>query len=130
MDRALEEKHTKIDEMRDKMIARGFVYDFPDQAGTIQLRHDKDMTSVTGVGSGGMANILLGDTDEENIYKDKENWVHIMTNLEAVAMGKALKGWILSHYRAAWTHKVFLGEPETVEEIEGWDISVGWPLPA
>lgn len=133
MGRAIAKKHIEIDQMRDRMIARGVAYIFPgDVVGTIQLRSEVDIRNVTSRVTKALMLAMANDTVTAMPFRDQEDETHMLTGPEIVAMGNAVENWIEGHYIAAWGHKENLKDVEgeavkTIADIEDYDISAGWP---
>ena len=120
-----------VDGERETRIAHGKPHTFPDGlAGTVQLRHERDIINVNAVGSAAMMMISAGDTETKMEFRDQEDVTHQMTAHEMLAMAQDVMGWISSQYAAAWTHKDAIKELVEAADGEGvasYDITQGWP---
>ncbi|NCC85406.1 MAG: hypothetical protein EOM03_14940 [Clostridia bacterium] len=91
-----------VDFERFERIAQGKLHVFPDGlAGTVQLRHERDIINVNAVGSAAMMMISAGDTETKMEFRDQEDVTHQMTAHEMLAMAQDVMGWISSQYAAA-----------------------------
>lgn len=119
-----------IDSERDARIAAGMPYTFPDGKGTVQLRNERDITNVIGVGASGMMLAAAGDTETIIGFRDQEDMTHRLTGAQAQALGQAVMEWISAHYAAAWAHKDAvkrLAEAGDLAALASHDIAEGWP---
>ena len=120
---AKEAKINAISNLRDSKIATGIPYTFPDGAGTIQTRDEKDFRNITGLSTSG---IVMAGQAVNMPFRDQENIVHSMTPEQVVAMGMFIAAAIQSVYTASWVHADAIKQLTTLAEIEAYDISVGW----
>ena len=119
-----------VDAERDARIGAGMPYAFPDGGGTVQLRNERDIINVTGVGTSGMMLAAAGDTDAAIGFRDQEDVTHRLTGAQAQALGQAVMAWMSAHYTAAWAHKDALGrlaEAGDFDALDAYDITAGWP---
>tara|TARA_Y100001973_G_scaffold106528_2_gene185042 strand:+ start:15666 stop:16178 length:513 start_codon:yes stop_codon:yes gene_type:complete len=121
---AVERAKAEVDQLRDKKIASGLTYAFPDSEGTIQLRSQQDFANILGIASAGQALTAIGDDETLIYFRDAENVSHPLKGIEAVQMGLAVQDFVSSHYAAAWAHKDALN----TENPETYDINEGWPV--
>ena len=111
-------------------IAAGMPYTFPDGKGTVQLRNERDITNVIGVGASGMMLAAAGDTETIIGFRDQEDMTHRLTGAQAQALGQTVMEWISAHYAAAWAHKDAvkrLAEAGDLAALASHDIAEGWP---
>lgn len=117
-----------VDAERDARIAVGMPYTFPDGEGTVQLRHERDITNVIGVGTSGLMLTSAGDTETTIGFRDQEDVTHPLTGAQAQALGQAVMAWISAHYAAAWAHKDALDRlAEAGDGLDAYDMGTGWP---
>jgi len=117
----------KLDEERDRRIARGMFYQFPDgKTGTIQLRNLNDKTNVQGLGSNGLKLQVSGDTTTTNSFRDAENVQHEMNGEQLVTMGVAVSGFTEQLYKDCWAKKDELKSLNTEDAVVNYDFSGGW----
>lgn len=120
----------RISSERDARIAAGMPYAFPDGNGTVQLRNERDITNVIGVGTSGMMLDAAGDAETTVGFRDQEDVTHTLTGAQAQALGQKATAWISAHYTAAWTHKDAvkrLAEAGNLAALDDYDIGAGWP---
>jgi len=126
--RRIAERKQEADRLRAQKIAAGMPYTFPDgQTGTVQLRSQVDIANVQGVASSGQALVMAGDSTTTLQFRDAEDISHALTGQQAIEMGLAVSGFISAHYAAAWAHKDAIAGSTTVAQVEGFDITTGWP---
>lgn len=121
-------KHREIDKIRDKQLAKGVPFNFPDVVGTIQTRDERDFRNILGRV---VAGIVLTWQDVKLPFRDEEDNTHELTPLQAVTMGLVASNYGTDAYKAAWAHKgvikKMVEEGATVEQVEQYDITTGWP---
>lgn len=119
-DKAREEKCKKVDAKRDKLIAAGLPYDFPDgTSGTIQLRDVIDQRNVQAKGVKGLKLEVRGETKQEP-FRDAENQPHFLTPVQLVDMATAVEEWIQNIYIQSWQHKDSIRTSEDFEKLGDW----------
>lgn len=119
-----------IDAERDARIAAGMPYAFPDGKGTVQLRNERDITNVIGVGTSGLMLTAAGDAETTVGFRDQEDVTHPLAGAQAQALGQAVMAWMSAHYAAAWAHKDAvkrLAEAGDLAALDAYDIGAGWP---
>jgi hypothetical protein len=122
----LKRKIAAIDAARDAKLAAGVPYNFPDGAGTIQMRDLIDarniQTNVT------MALILqgMGETKPVMSFRDTENVTHAMTPAQMITMGVTIAQAGQAIYAASWTVKD-TAKDLPANELPGYDIEANWP---
>lgn len=120
----------RISSERDARIAAGMPYTFPGGKGTVQLRNERDITNVIGVGTSGMMLAAAGDTETIIGFRDQEDVTHRLTGAQAQTLGQKATAWISAHYAAAWAHKDAvkrLAEAGDIAALASHDITEGWP---
>ena len=133
LERSRADRFSHIDAERDARIAAGMPYAFPDGEGTVQLRNERDITNVIGVGTSGMMLAAAGDAETTVGFRDREDVTHPLTGAQAQALGQAVMAWISAHYSAAWAHKDAVGKLLKVADMNAllsYDVSAGWPRSA
>ena len=121
----IEQKYDAIDVLRDKKIAAGVPYTFPDGiTGTIQTRDDRDFRNINGLASTAMA---LSGQAVTLPFRDEEDRSHSLTLEQAISLGVAVTNRVSEIYTAAWSHKDALSALTTAEAIEAYDLTAGWP---
>jgi len=125
-----------VDAFRDEKIAAGFRYQFPDGWGTAQVRNEKDMTTITGLGVIGLELVSLGDSETTLPFRDEENVEHVMNGTQMLDFGRAFRSWWKEMFANGWMHKDAIGniaadEAKTAVEkimaVNSYDFSGGWP---
>jgi len=120
-------KRQQVNDLRDRQIAQGKTYDFPDgTTGTVQLRNLQDKTNVQGLGSNALELKVEGDTTTTIPFRDKENTLHEMTADEMLQMGKSASSFIQENYTVSWNHKDNIESCTTLDELENYDITINW----
>lgn len=121
----------RIDAERDARIAAGMPYAFPDgTSGTVQLRNERDIINVTGVGTAGLMLDLGGDTATRLQFRDAADVTHAMTGEEARIFGLAVSAWISANYARAWALKGEVAaavQGQDCAALMALDITSGWP---
>ena len=118
-------RNAAIDAIRDDKIKNGVTFTFPgDVAGSIQTRSDADFRNITGFSAAGLA--LTGQPAVLQ-FRDQEDRVHELTPQQAVELGLAVTQAVSAIYQVAWAHKDALAALQSRQEIESYDITVGWP---
>lgn len=127
----------RVEFERDKRVAAGVSYTFPDGvSGTIQTRDEKDFRNINGVAARGLALVVRADVETTLIFRDKENVDHALTGDQAVALGEAVHARVEDIYKVAWSHKTAiqailgddtLAEAEKRAALSGYDLTIGWP---
>lgn len=119
-----------VNTQRDERIAQGKPHLFPDgQAGTVQLRNERDVANVNALATAGSALVMAGN-EEMLGFRDEEDATHLLTCGQAVELGLAVMQWVSGHYAAAWAHKDAiraLAEAGDVQALQDYDIDSGWP---
>lgn len=117
----------EIDALRDIRIEAGFAYTFPDSAtGTVQMRLNRDVLNITGLGSAASVIASRGGTDPLDFH-DAENQSHVMTPAQVLDMALAAQVYYSACYEVAWSHKKAVAALATMGAVAGYDFSGGWP---
>lgn len=121
-----------IDKERDRRIALGMWYDFPDGIpGTVQIRHLKDENIITGLGTKGIKLKIDNDTTTKIPFRDLENNTHSMNADELMDLGEAFMTYQTLHYSSGWGLKDMLNSVTTMEELESLKSDINkdenWP---
>ena len=117
-------KLASVSYLRDGKIKEGIPYQFPDGPGTIQTRDHDDFRNIAGIATAGIA---LSGQSPTLAFRDQENVTHELTPAQAVTLGLHVTTAVESFYQAAWVHKDAITAIETMEGIETYDLTVGWP---
>ena len=121
----------RIETERDTRIAAGMPYTFPDAVkGTVQLRNERDIINVTGVGTAGLMLDLGGDGATKLQFRDAEDVTHELTGEEARKFGLAVSAWISANYARAWALKEAVAaalKAQDCSALTAVDITTGWP---
>lgn len=121
----------RIDTERNARIAAGMPYTFPDgTTGTVQLRNERDILNVTGVGTAGLMLDLGGEAATKLQFRDAEDATHDMTGAEARTFGLAVSAWISANYARAWALKGEVAaavQGQDCAALMALDITSGWP---
>lgn len=122
----------RVTDERDRRIARGKFYVFPDgQTGTVQLRGERDVANINALATAATALQAL-ESAELLEFRDEENIRHPLTASEALKLSLALAQWRSAHYTAAWTHKdaiTALAKTGDFAALQDYNIDEGWPQP-
>jgi hypothetical protein len=126
-----EAREAKCDEIgahRNRLIARGMSYTFPDTGRTalVQTRNLVDHRNIQGLGTKALNRKMSGDSTTLP-FRDADNYLHELTPQEMIDLADAVADWVQAHYNAAWSHKDSVRGLATVAEVEGYDYSSGWP---
>lgn len=109
----------RITEIREANIKTGLPFTFPDgTAGTIDIKDNRDVAIIIGLGAGAMAaylqeilkalaehEITVKEPDVSIPYRDQEDQDHILTAMEAIQMGLSFMGWFSGIYKFSWSEK-------------------------
>ena len=121
-----EVKNAEVNVIREKKIAAGIPYQFPDGAGTIQTRDEVDIRNIqTNVTTALILN-SVGETGSVMVFRDMENIEHKMTPQEVLQMGLYAAQVGQSIYTASWQLKE-AAAGMTAEQIKEFDAEANWP---
>jgi hypothetical protein len=122
----LEKKAGEVNAVREKKIAAGIPYEFPDGKGTIQTR---DLTDARNIQTSIVSALILqaaGETGPVMVFRDVENVSHKMTPAQVLAMGLYVAQYGQGIYTASWTIKD-KASTLTAKEVKDFDIEKEWP---
>jgi len=128
LNQAKADKCVKIATERDRRVAQGMSYTFPDgKTGTAQLRDNTDIRNIQGLATRGFRLESLGDTTTTIPFRDAEDVTHQMIGSEMVTFSEVIGDYIQAHYDNSWLHKDAVRGLITMEDVQNYDYSVGWP---
>ena len=121
-------KHADVDAVRDDKIAAGVPYIFPgDVPGTVQTRDLTDHRNIQANASAAQMYIINSQPDAPMQFRDMEDVVHTLTATEMAQMCAYVMGYGQAIYSASWAHKTAIDALGTVEAVEAYDVTIGWP---
>jgi hypothetical protein len=125
LENVLLQKINEVNIIREKKIAAGIPYQFPDGVGTIQTR---DLTDVRNIQTNVTTAIILqasGETGAVMVFRDMENDLHQMTPAQMATMGVyiAQQGQVI--YTRSWQLKATL-ETMTLAQLQAFDVEANW----
>jgi hypothetical protein len=112
-------KHTAINEFRSNRLCGGYTDGSDRKWGTLPT----DITNLSGV----CILIALGVVTEAQTWRDFGNTNHTMTPAQLVQLAAELAVFVRTCYEVSWYHKTQLAALETVEDVQEYDITTGWP---
>jgi len=98
-------KAAEVNVARDQKIQSGMPYKFPDGDGVVDIKSDRDIINITGLGVAALALQLKGDTTTKVEYRDEGNINHEMTAPEMIEFGLAFVRWYSQKYKESWAKK-------------------------
>lgn len=126
---AKQRKRVNVDTVRDEKLAAGVPYIFPgDVPGTVQTRDLTDHRNIQANGSAAQMYLLAGHPEAEMQFRDTEDVVHTLTAQQMAEMCSYVMGYGQAIYSASWAHKTAIDALETVEAVEAYDVTTGWPV--
>ena len=126
---AKQRKHFNINTLRDAKIAAGVTYAFPDGiTGTVQTRDLTDHRNIQANGSAAQMYIIAGQPQAEMQFRDMEDVMHMLTAQQMVEMCFYIMGHGQAIYSAGWAHKDAIDRLETIEAVQAYDETQGWPV--
>lgn len=93
----------------------------------VQFRGDEDLANLLSVAVAGIALIVSGKPGDPVVYRTKDNVTNELTAFEMLAVGMTVMAAKQAVVSAAWTHKDAIKNLSTIEEVEAYDITSGWP---
>lgn len=123
--KVLERKNDEVNAVREKKIAAGIPYQFPDGLGTIQTRDTVDIRNIQTNVITAMILQAAGEINPVMAFRDMEDALHAMTPAQMVQMGlyTAQVGQMI--YAASWQLKA-TAAGMTVEQIKEFDVVANW----
>jgi len=117
-------KKTLINQYRDALIHNnGYVYN--------GNRFDSDLDSSIKVIAGTLtASILVsqgGDLPLDFVWRDYDNIDRPMNAATMIDFGTNMFNYGVAVYKASWVHKANIDALTTIDEVEQYDITTGWP---
>lgn len=120
---------SKIDALRIEKTFTDVNVTFPSgEKKDIQFRSEFDMSNLLSVAMAGLALIVSGKQNDTVVYRTKDNVTHALKAVEMVGIGMAVMAAKQAIVSAAWTHKDAIKNLETIEALDAYDISTGWPV--
>ncbi len=121
LDELRQQKILALELIKDKKIAAGLPYLFPDGvSGTIHPRSGEELWHLM---------FIMSLLDQRSIpgekipFPDAENVIHHLSMDEMKAMGSTIASFITDIYLSMWTHKAKLLVCATEEEVKKYDIT-------
>ena len=122
-------KRMGVDALRDEKLAAGVPYTFPgDNTGTVQTRDLTDHRNIQANASAAQMYLLNSQPTAEMQFRDMEDVVHTLTATEMIQMCSYVMGYGQAIYSASWAHKEAIDALTTVEAVEAYDVTTGWPV--
>ena len=118
-------KSVEVGVAREKRIATGVPYDFPDGHGIIQTR---DLVDVRNIQTNVMAALILqgsGEIRPVMVFRDSGNVTHRMTPTQMLAMAVVISQYGQAIYNRSWELKDAVGGM-TTEQIAAFDVEANW----
>jgi len=120
---------SEVDQLRLTKTFTDVAVDFPSgDKKEIQFRNEFDMSNLMSVATAGIALIVSGAPTAEVVYRTKDNTTQTVTAAQMVSVGVAVLSAKQAVVSAAWTHKDAIRQLETIEAVEAYDLTVGWPV--
>lgn len=128
LEEAITARLKEVDDLRISKTFSDVSVDFPGRTKKeIQFRNDFDMSNLLAVSMAGLALIISGKPTDELVYRTKDNTTQAVKATEMVGIGMAVMSQKQAIVSAAWAHKDAIKLLATIEDIEAYDISKGWP---
>jgi len=121
----IEKKREEVGAAREKRIAEGVPYNFPDGSGIVQTR---DLIDVRNIQTNVMAALILqgaGETKPIMVFRDSANVTHYMTPAQMLTMAVAISQYGQVIYNISWELKDKV-EGMTTEQIVAFDVEANW----
>lgn len=93
----------------------------------VQLRNEFDLSNLLSVAVAGLALVVSGKPADPVVYRTQDNVTNELTAFEMITMGMQVMAAKQAVVSAAWAHKDALRQCKTVEAVEAYDITKGWP---
>jgi hypothetical protein len=106
-------KKDQVSNNRKSKELAGLLYAFSDSVGTIQTS-DEDIRNVLVVTTTALILQSNNIVDPVIQFRDLENVIHLMTPVEAIAMGMAVQAFISSTYTESWALKAAIDSATTL----------------
>lgn len=125
---AKEAKLYEVDQLRLIKTFTDVPVIFPSgQTKEIQFRNEFDMNNLMSVATAGIALIVAGTPSAEVVYRTKDNTTQTITAAQMIAVGMAVLSAKQAVVSAAWGHKDAIRQLDTIEAVENYDLTIGWP---
>lgn len=116
------------EEKRVAVMQLGRLYQFPDGAGTIQVRNATDTGNINGIVTTALILQSMGVTDAFTDFNDHENVEHPLTPDQAIAMGMDAGAYVSRQYKVKWAKENEIKAMTTPEQLAAFDLDSGWGL--
>ncbi len=118
----------QVDKYRDKLLFKEKIpYQFPNGIEHIQLRDERDRQNIQDNVASAQADLLDNNPSEMHVFMVRSNIPQFMTAKQISDMGRFLKRRGDALYTKAWEHKINIRTLTIKDELEHYDITLGWP---
>lgn len=123
----IREKVRQIEAKRDRLLAAGVEYTFPDdETAIIQTRNEGDMRNILAKGAQALAYVSKGLPSQKMVYRTADNITRQLSAQQMTDMTNHIASELQDIYEASWAHKDAVRDMTDPVEIVEYDIEAGW----
>lgn len=123
----IQDKVRQIEARRDRLLAEGVEYTFPDGAtALVQTRNESDMRNILAKGAQALAYVSKGLPSQKMVYRTADNTTRQLTAQQMTDMTNYIAAELQEVYEASWAHKdAVRGMTDPVKVVK-YNANEGW----
>lgn len=120
-------KLAAVDKLRLEKTFTDVEVSFPGGMKVIQFRNEFDRANLISVASAAIALAVIGKPNDAMVYQTKDNKKQDLKASEMLSVAMEVLAKKQTVVSAAWVHKAAIRDLTTLEAVEAYDITKGWP---
>ena len=128
LEEAITARLAEVDALRQGKTFSDAPVSFPDgKIKEIQLRNEFDMSNLIVMSVASLAAVVERNPNAYIMYRTKDDKTQEIKAVEMLGIGMAVLVAKQAVVSAAWAHKDTIRQCKTIEAVEAYDITKGWP---